>query len=471
MESPSDPIDPSLYKDLYDNLPGFAWRARILGEAPWGGYRLVLEVVSSGCEAIFGIPPEKMTGSNTIEQCAFQDDLEYVKKKTTEVIRSHQPVTSCYRVFSSDRQTVKWVREESKCIYSDDGTPLYLEGFTIDVTQEKIQELMLKEKNQRLESLAGEMDDRLGGMIGKSPSMRVLYNKIRLSAQSDASVIFYGETGVGKDLAARTLHLLSGKKGAFVPVNCGAIPESLLESEFFGHVKGSFSGAVANSEGFISAADGGTLFLDEVGELPLNLQVKLLRVLESKTYTPVGSSRPKNSRFRLVCATNKDLRALVAQGKMRSDFYYRVHVIAIDIPPLRERMDDIPQLIHNYLTKNGVSRVISPLINMRIMQYSWPGNIRELYNFLDRYIVFGDEEASSLHSETKNAGQPAFSCPCGTTLEEAVAITEKNTISRALSACGGHLEKSASMLGISLSTLKRKIRQHGLGRRRRQEHL
>ena len=467
MDPHSGIDDPSLYKTLYDNLPGFAWRARILGEAPWGGFRLVLEVVSKGSEAIFGIPAEKMTGSNTIEQCAFPEDLQYVKEKTSEAILSRQPVLFCYRVFSSDRQTVKWVREEAKCAYAEDGTPRYLEGFIIDITQEKAREKMLKEKNQRLEDLVGGMDGRLGGMTGKSPAMRLLFNKIRLAAESDASVIFYGETGVGKDVAARTLHMLSRKKGAFIPVNCGAIPESLMESEFFGHVKGAFSGAVTNHEGFISAADGGTLFLDEVGELPLQLQVKLLRVLESKTFTPVGSNSAKASHFRLVCATNRDLDLLVKQGKMRSDFYYRVHVIAISIPALRERMEDIPQLIHSYLASHGVSRVIPPLVNMRIMQHSWPGNIRELYNFLDRYIVFGEEEANALvpdalydavHAPVHGPG----GCP---TLDEAVAHAEKAAIAQALEQCGGHLGKSASLLGTSLSTLKRKISKYGLSRR------
>ncbi len=455
----------SLYKDLYNNLPGFAWRAAIMGEAPWGGYRLKLEVVSAGCIAIFGLPPDKMLGTNTIEQCAHPEDLEYVKQKTREAVQSHHSVIFYYRIITADRQTVKWVREETKCIYSGQGDPIYLEGFLIDVTQEKFQKLMLQEDQKCAESLTKETDGRLGDMIGKSPAMRLLYSRIRLAAASDAPIILYGETGSGKDLAARTLHLLRGNKGPFVPVNCGAIPETLMESEFFGHVKGAFSGAVANHSGFVAAANGGTLFLDEVGEIPLPLQIKLLRVLESKTFSPVGSSKIQSSQFRLVCATNRDLALLVKQGKMRSDFYYRVHVISMTIPPLRERMEDIPQLIHTYLTKNGVSRIISPLVNERIKRYPWPGNIRELYNFLDRYIVFGDEEANSLVLHAERGKKISLQQDGCTTLQEAVAAAEKDVIAKALASCSGHLEKSAGMLGISLSTLKRKLQQYGLGRR------
>ena len=455
---------PSLYESLYKNLPGFAWRAKILGTAPWGGHRLSLEVVSDGCFAIFGIVPEKMLGANTIEQCTLPEDLGYVKQKTDVAIQSRLPVVFCYRILCADRRTVKWLREEARCLYGDDGSPQYLEGHITDATREKEQELQLRQENQRLEDLTGESDGRLGGMVGNSRSMRLLHEKIRLAARSDAAAIFYGETGAGKDLAARTLHLLSGRKGPFVPVNCGAIPESLMESEFFGHVKGAFSGAVSNQEGFIATADRGTLFLDEVGELPLAMQVKLLRVLEGKTYTPVGASKPRMSHFRLVCATNRRLDDLVAQGKMRPDFYYRVHVIAMDIPPLRERMEDIPLLIRSYFDKHGIQRTLSPSVNKRIMGYPWPGNIRELHNFLDRCLVFGEAEAESLGRQTPEEDSPVElgSCP---TLADAVACAEKNAVATALQHCGGRLGQSAAMLGISLSTLKRKIRQHGLSRR------
>jgi len=166
--------------------------------------------------------------------------------------------------------------------------------------------------------------------------MRRMYERIIKAAETDTTVIIYGETGSGKDVTARAIHSLSGGNGPYVPVNCGAIPESLMESEFFGHVRGAFTGASSSKEGYIAAANGGTLFLDEIGELPLHLQVKLLRTLENHTYTPVGSNTPRSSTFRLIAATNQDLAEMVKAKKMRADFYYRVHVLAITLPPLRE---------------------------------------------------------------------------------------------------------------------------------------
>jgi DNA-binding NtrC family response regulator len=194
------------------------------------------------------------------------------------------------------------------------------------------------------------------------------------------------------------------------------------------------------------------------------MQVKLMRVLEGKTYTPVGASKPRTSHFRLVCATNRRLDDLVTQGKMRPDFYYRGRVIAMDIPPLRERMEDIPLLIRSYFDKHGIQRTLSPAVNRRIMEYPWPGNIRELHNFLDRCLVFGESAADSLGRQAAEVN----SADCRSdfpTLAEAIACTEKSAVASALQNCGGRLEQSAALLGISLSTLKRKIRQHKLSRR------
>ena len=188
-------------------------------------------------------------------------------------------------------------------------------------------------------------------MVGQSEPMRQLYSQILRAAETDSNVIIYGETGCGKDLVARSIHEYSGRKGNYVPVNCGAIPEQLLESEFFGHVKGAFSGAHANKDGYIGAAHGGTLFLDEIGELPLHLQVKLLRAIENKMYTPVGDNKPRKSSFRLIAATNQDLARMVREKKMRSDFYYRVHVLSITLPPLRERQGDIPLLVDAWMER------------------------------------------------------------------------------------------------------------------------
>ena len=199
-----------------------------------------------------------------------------------------------------------------------------------------------------------EQADGLGNLVGKSEAMHKVYSLILKAAETDTNVIIYGETGCGKDLVASSIHNYSGRKGRYVPVNCGAVPENLLESEFFGYVRGAFTGATTAKEGFVAAAHNGTLFLDEIGELPISLQVKFLRVLETKMYTPLGSTAQKSSSFRLIAATNRDMAALVREKKTRADFYYRVNVLVINIPPLRERKEDLPLLIKAWCDRNGI---------------------------------------------------------------------------------------------------------------------
>ncbi len=207
-------------------------------------------------------------------------------------------------------------------------------------------------------------------------------------ATSEATVLITGETGVGKEVFARLIHARSPRAGrALVPVNCGAIPEALLESELFGHVKGAFTGAVAARRGRIAAAEGGTLFLDEIGELPLSLQVKLLRVLQERTYEPVGSTESVPSNFRLVAATNKDLEAEVAAGRFRRDLYYRLLVCPVEVPPLRRRRGDIAHLFSHFWLSRGESRPIEPAVLSLLEEHAWPGNVRELENLVERVSV------------------------------------------------------------------------------------
>jgi sigma-54 specific flagellar transcriptional regulator A len=207
-------------------------------------------------------------------------------------------------------------------------------------------------------------------------------------AQSDATVLLTGETGTGKEVFARHVHDHSPRSTRpLVPVNCGAIPEALLESELFGHVRGAFTGAVQSRRGRIAAADGGTLFLDEIGELPLSLQVKLLRVLQERTYEPVGSTEPVPADFRLVAATNRDLAAEVAAGRFRRDLYYRLLVCPVEIPPLRARGSDILRLFQHFWAARGERRPLEPAVAEALQQYEWPGNVRELENLVERLSV------------------------------------------------------------------------------------
>jgi sigma-54 specific flagellar transcriptional regulator A len=213
-------------------------------------------------------------------------------------------------------------------------------------------------------------------------------------AASEATVLITGETGVGKEVFARLVHERSPRAAkALVPVNCGAIPEALLESELFGHVKGAFTGAVAARRGRIAAAEGGTLFLDEIGELPLSLQVKLLRVLQERCYEPVGSTESVPANFRLVAATNKDLAAEVAAGRFRRDLYYRLLVCPVEVPPLRRRRGDIPHLFTHFWQARGEARPIEPAVLKLLEEHAWPGNVRELENLVERLSVCAEGSA------------------------------------------------------------------------------
>ncbi|MBQ7739243.1 MAG: sigma 54-interacting transcriptional regulator, partial [Desulfovibrionaceae bacterium] len=312
---------------LLNRLPCLVYRCKLEYEPKDGflpNFSYRLEYVSAGSEQLLGIPPSDMVNKrwNTVERMTIHHDLERTRKQIYDKIVAHEPWQVMYRLILPDG-TVKWVWDQGEALYDEANQPLYVEGIMLDVSEQKFLELSLQEENLQLKSNL-ENADRLGPIVGKSAAMRTVYARIMKAAETEANVLLYGETGCGKDVVARTIHQYSARKGNYVAVNCGAIPENLLESEFFGFSKGAFTGATTNKEGFLAAANNGTLFLDEIGELPLNLQVKLLRVLETKTYTPLGSNLTKHSQFRLIAATNRDLAALVREGKARADFYYRI---------------------------------------------------------------------------------------------------------------------------------------------------
>jgi len=307
---------------------------------------------------------------------------------------------------------------------------------------------------------------KFGEIIGKSEAMQKVYEMIIKAADSDASVVIFGESGTGKELVARAIHKLSPRADKpFVAVNCGAIPEQLAESEFFGHKKGAFTGAYADKHGYLYVANGGTLFLDEVGELDLNIQVKFLRAFETGEYSPIGDTKTYTSDFRLICATNKDLAQLVATGKMREDFYYRISVIPIYIPPLRERKEDIPLLVEHFLKLYGKGKHPSTLparyMDM-LMNYDWPGNVRELQGMIQRYLSTGNFEF--LGNKNSNISDfPELNNIQGNgTLKKAVGEFEKRYILMALQQNRWHKGKVASILGIDPKTLYRKMKKYGI---------
>lgn len=352
-----------------------------------------------------------------------------------------------------------------------------------DITNTKLKEISMQEEADNLRrenvNLRSSMKDRyrFGDIIGKSAAMQEVYEVILNAAATNANVIIYGESGTGKELVARAIHDMSSRAGKpFVAVNSAAIPENLLESEFFGYRKGAFTGANTNKEGYLDLAKGGTLFLDEVGELTPNLQAKLLRAIEGGGYSPVGSNMKKISDFRIISATNKNLAEMAKKGEIREDFYYRVHIIPISLPPLRERQDDIPLLVEEFLKRyspKGESTSMPGIMLEKLINYDWPGNVRELQNVIQHYLVVNhldflhtstplQDIARETKTETGYSEKPDSQPASGYNLQENVEQVEAKLILEALGRHGGNKSQAAKAMGISRKTLTRKMKRFGL---------
>jgi two-component system response regulator PilR (NtrC family) len=332
----------------------------------------------------------------------------------------------------------------------------------------------LKEENILLRHNA-EARDGFCGIIGKSPRMRELFSLIQKVAGSASSVLILGESGTGKELAARAIHTSSPRSGKpFVAVNCGAIPETLIESELFGHKKGAFTGAVADRPGLFEQADGGTLFLDEIGELPLLLQTKLLRVLQEREFRRVGDTVVRKTDVRVLTASNRDLQEQVAVGAFREDLYYRINVVQITMPPLRERIEDIPLLTEYFFRKfNGTGQcgeIVTPGALKLLMNYPFPGNIRELENVVERSLIL-DREIIGEGSlpEHLRVGQVVcvesgeITIPEeGLALEPLLEGIEKKYLLKALERTGGAKKKAAELLGMTFRSFRYRLAKFGL---------
>ena len=303
-------------------------------------------------------------------------------------------------------------------------------------------------------------------IIGRSSRMEEVFETIRKVAATDGTVLITGKSGTGKELVARAIHFSSMRKeGLFLAVNCGAIPENLFESELFGHKRGAFTGANTDRVGFFKAADGGTLFLDEVSEIPLNLQVKLLRALESREVTPVGTSNPIPVNVRIIATTNRNLPQQVEAGRYREDLFYRLNVVEINLPPLAERRDDIPLLVEHFVTKYSreMSKRIKGVENevMKLMMaHSWKGEVRELENVIERAVIFADGDMvtrKDLPAAFEHQEGGAYIFDTSRTLRDAVHDFEHQYLSRVLRKHRFNKEDVAAALEISLSSLYRKI--------------
>ncbi len=321
--------------------------------------------------------------------------------------------------------------------------------------------------NQKIAVLEEQTNSReaFQQLIGKSPVMQEVFRRLRLAAQSDVTVLLTGESGTGKELAARAVHALSARKDKpFFAINCSAIPETLLESELFGHVKGAFTGAIRDKIGVFQAADGGTLFLDEIGDTNPLLQLKLLRVLQESEVKRVGDDRATKVDVRLITATNRDLQTLMAEGTLREDFYYRIHVFEITLPPLRERRADIPLLVNQFMAENtktfnrDVNEIAQDALQ-RLQEYGWPGNVRELKNAIEHAFVTVTDNCITLWDLPQEVQRPSLSTSSPTTSSSSLEPIEETRIREALLETKGNKTKAAKLLEISRVTLWKKLKQ------------
>ncbi len=344
-----------------------------------------------------------------------------------------------------------------------------------DIThQKKLEDAMKKESEQLQQQnlmLRSSMGERFKfcNIVGKSKKMQDVYDRIIMASSTSDSVVIHGESGVGKELVARAIHDMSSRKESnFLPVNCGAISENLLETEFFGHVKGSFTGAYSDKKGFLEHVNKGTLFLDEVGELSLNMQVKLLRAIEGGGYSPVGSTDIVHSDFRIVAASNKNLLEEVKKGNVRSDFFYRLYVIPVEIPPLRERKEDLALLADYFFQQMGAKLNFDTIPGKDIKalySYNWPGNVRELQNVLRRYLTLNSLDFIEGVPEDSSGGvldRLSVYNRDELPLSDAVDALEKRLINTALEQTKWHRVEAARRLCISRRTLYRKMAKLGL---------
>ena len=351
--------------------------------------------------------------------------------------------------------------------------PLSLEK-TVLVIRNAMQRRHLEAENRALRARA----DRAGRMVGESLIMRQLREQVAMAAPTNGRVMIFGENGTGKELVARTVHALSRRRNQpFVEVNCAAIPEELIESELFGHVKGAFTGAVADRKGKFEAAQNGTIFLDEIGDMSLKTQAKVLRVLQEQVTEPVGSTSRVNVDVRVLAATNKELPTEIRAGRFREDLYFRLNVIPIFVPPLRERAEDIPLLVEHFVADFAIeygrsAKTLSPGAMARLKIYRWPGNVRELRNVIERVVIMapGNEIterdlaflSSDLPLEKPGDASDAPTVPLYTARDQ----FEREYILRELANQGGNISRTAEVLGVERSNLYRKMRTFGIVPRR-----
>ncbi len=370
----------------------------------------------------------------------------------------------------------RWYDMTSFRVFNADVGEYSFQFIATDITKQKAKEekikgseIRLKKENIRLKSTLRNSSG-LGIIVGKSQAMQKVYEAILKAADSDANVIIYGDSGTGKELVAKTIHQLSSRgENDYVTVNCGAIPDNLFESEFFGHKKGAFTGADMDKQGYLAAANHGTLFMDEIGELGKIQQVKLLRAMEGGQYTPIGSSTAKKADLRIIAATNRNLEKELSKGNFRKDFFYRIHIIPIYMPALKDRKKDLPLLIQHFIqmfSDDKAIRMIPDHIVEKMVAYDWPGNVRELQNAVQQYLTLQKMEFIDIGQDESNRVKEldptSHHFSSTETLTRRIQQVEKEIIIQCLEKNKWHKTKTAWELGIDRRSLFRKIKGLGL---------
>jgi two-component system response regulator PilR (NtrC family) len=393
-------------------------------------------------------------------------DIEMPQMKGTELLEKVSAVTSStafivITAYGSLDTAIKALRAGAQDYILK---PVEFDELTIKIRRLFDLKRLLQENQMLRRELQRTYD--FSKIIGKSPSMKAVFDMIQTVATTDSTVLITGNSGTGKELVARAIHYNSKRKNKpFIAVNCGAISENLIESELFGHKKGAFTGAISDKEGYIKAADGGTLFLDEVSEMPLQLQVKLLRVLQERECTPVGSTAPFAVNIRFIASTNRNLQEEISKGKFREDLFYRLNVVDINLPSLKQRREDIPHLVDHFIDKYRAEmgknvRGIENNALRALMNNEWRGEVRELENAIERAVIFATSDMISLQDlpdNLRNIKEIQVPEKIGS-LEEFMKRIEKEYILRALESYNYDKEKASAALNLGLSTLYRKIK-------------
>lgn len=417
------------------------------------GYQIV--DVNQAIQSLFGYQHDELLGKQVLRLIA----PEFQQTALKSILRGETKLPYLIKGLKRDGQSF---------LLEAQTRGIFWQGRTLNVTA-MWDVTLRKELENENRTLRITLKDRyrFGEMIGKSSAMQQVYEFLTQAAATDQNVAIYGESGTGKELAARMIHQLSDRRdNPFVPVNCSAIPENLFESQFFGHCKGAFTGAAYDSPGYFEQAQRGTLFLDEIGELSPLMQAKLLRVLNDKKYTPIGACSHRIADVRIIAATNQDFRGRMSSGSVRRDFFHRIHVLTIKLPPLRERKEDLPLLIEHFLEQlaGDLERPNIPAsVREQLHNYDWPGNVRELFNELTLYLTTGRLELvdDAIMEPSFDAKELPF-LEKGLALSDAVESFEKFYIEQSLEKNSGRKGKAAGDLQVDRKTLYKKLKKHGV---------